>query len=187
MLRHLLWLFPLLFLGAFSIPANAQDAATIRTGNGYIVEYPADWEVSLNDENGNIVLFNDGSMYGIISMLDYSTIDETPREVVEGLAGSIQEDNEGTFDEIEEYRLLDRYPAARTQRLTEPDNLTELLLATEIDDISIAIRATMRVGSLVDYLPRLEQMAASVILEGRVDRRIRYGSPEYILDFTDLD
>lgn len=187
MLRHLLWLFPFLFLGAFSIPANAQDTATIRTSNGYIVEYPADWDVNLSDENGNIVLFDDGSMYGIISMLDYTDIDETPQEVVAGLAESIQEDGEGIFGDIEEYRLLDRYPTARSQRLTETDNLTELLLATEIDDISIAIRATMRVGSLVDYLPLFEQMATSVILEGREDRRIRYGSPENILDFTDLD
>jgi len=187
MLRHILWLFPFLLLGAFSIPANAQDTATTRTEAGFIVEHPANWDVELDDERDSIFYFDDGSMFGLISMLDYTNIDQTPREILEELTRSIEEDGEGIFEEIEDYRLQERYPAARTQRLTETNNLIELMIAAEIDNISVVIRASMRVGSLVDYLPQFEQMIASVVLEGREDQRIRYGSPENILDFTTLN
>ncbi len=186
MSRHWLRLVILLVLSTFALTAAAQETTT-RTPNGFLVDHPADWNVSFPEERGDVMLFDDGVMFGLISMLDFTGRDVSPLEVMQNLSTSIEEDGEGAFEPIEEYTIAGGIPAARTTRIIESNNLEEVLIAADVNEISVFLRASLRVGQLVDYEPIFEEMIASVVLEGREPQQVLIGSPENVLDFTTVD
>jgi len=187
MLRYWLRVTILLLLSSIVFIVSAQETTTTRTPDGFLVDHPADWNISFPDGRGDVIVFDDGVMFGFISMLNFSGRDTTPMDVISDLVEEIQEDGEGEFEPIETYTINGDIPAASAIRLLESNNLQELLIAADVNEISVFVRASFRVGSRVDYEPIFESLIASVVLEGREPQQILVGSPDNLLDFTTLN
>lgn len=166
MRQFFLRLLLLALLPVFTLAtSSAQDLVTSRIESGYVFEHPEDWRINLEEDADSIAYFDDGAMYGVISIIDNRFVGDDPEEVLEDLFDELERDdlNNGEFEEpFETYELDGVWEVVRATRVRRNDRLLEYFIMADGNDTSVFVRASFRRGGEDEYLAQFDAMIASV-------------------------
>jgi hypothetical protein len=76
-LKRLLLL--ILMLALLVLISSAQELATSSTESGYLFDHPADWNTYTEAAFETVVYFDDGAMFGLISILESRFVSDDPQ------------------------------------------------------------------------------------------------------------
>lgn len=157
-------LFLILMLAMLVLISSAQERATSSTESGYLFDHPADWNIRTEAAFEAVVYFDDGAMYGLISILESRFVGDDPKEALEDFIDDIPRDdrNNGDFEEPYEEYTVDEWQLVRASRVRRNDRLLEYFIMAYGNDTSVFLRASFRRGGETTYLPEFDAMIASV-------------------------
>jgi|GEM_PF-4101936 len=166
MLRSGTRLFVILSFLLFSVSIGfAQNLATISTVNGALVDYPENWELQDTEGFDDVVGFYSGSMNVALYIVPSNGLpldtDDILRFYVADTESS-EDDDIGEFGDIDNYEIHDEYDASRAQRVRTDSRLIEVMAYTDVNDYSVLLRGSFRIGAQDFFLPIFDDLMASV-------------------------
>src|SRR5688500_498612 len=141
-LKRLLLL--ILMLALFVLISSAQELATSSTESGYLFDHPADWNTYTQAAFEAVVYFDDGAMYGLISILESRFVGDDPEVALEEFIDDIPRDyrNNGDFEETWEEYTIGEWEIVRATRVRRNDRLLEYFMMAYGNDTSVFVRAS---------------------------------------------
>lgn len=162
---------------------GAQDIITIRTESGFLVDMPEDWDIEAAEDTDNVILFEEGSMFGGLFLFDANTINGSLTEYIEELLEDF--DDDGMFEPIEIYSINAEWDAARASRIRRSNRMFQLLITAENRTVLVLLIANFRVGSQQDYLPMFDNLIATARIENETDNETAGTAIELVGTVTD--
>lgn len=159
-LRHILFIFVLCMSISLVI---AQEIETTGNANGILVDHPSNWLVMQDPEFDTSLNFISETMAGFINILPLDVINDDNEDVLTALIDDLEDrDAVGNFSDIEAYTLDETIDVVRVTRIRSDDRLFEVLMTAEVNDFSVYLQASFRIGAQQFFLPRFDAMVASV-------------------------